>query len=182
MGWTQQETVLLEETIAAAGQERLPLRSVFESVAAKTGRQPNSVRNYYYTQIKNTRQDTPAFVPFSEEESRQLVRAILRAQAKGESVRSCTLHLAQGDTKRMLRYQNKYRALLKNKPHVISQIREELLGSGTPTHDPFAKTAAPRVGRPKKQAANIETTIQELVGALYDSLLALANRNSNQAG
>ncbi|MCL2696413.1 MAG: hypothetical protein FWE69_08850 [Clostridiales bacterium] len=179
VGWTQTESQLLEEAVVIARAQRLPLRTVFESVAGQTGRQPNSVRNYYYTQIKQSRSGVPAFVPFSEEESLGLVRAILHAQAKGESVRSCTLSLAGGDTKKMLRYQNKYRALLKNKPDVIARVRAELFGSGTPAHAPFSRAASKA---PKQQQRPLETTIQELVSALYDSLLALAKRNSERAG
>ena len=181
VGWSQKENKLLAEAVAQARSARLPLRTVFENVALQTGRQPNSVRNYYYTQMRGGGRDAPAFVPFSEEESLGLLRAILSAQASGESVRSCTLALAEGDTKRMLRYQNKYRSLLKNKPQLIARVRTELSQSGTPVHDSLWELAATRAGRPRK-AQPLESTIQELVSALYDSLLALALKNSGRAG
>ena len=51
-GWTQQEDRLLLSAAQAARQDGRALRSVFEEVAAQTGRKPNSIRNYYYERIK----------------------------------------------------------------------------------------------------------------------------------
>lgn len=47
-GWTQQEDRLLLSAAQSARQDGRALRSVFEDVAAQTGRKPNSIRNYYY--------------------------------------------------------------------------------------------------------------------------------------
>ena len=79
-----------------------------------------------------------AFVPFSEEEMRALLRTVLAEQAKGISVRACTLNMGKGDTKTMLRYQNKYRSLIRTNPEFVQKVRAELEAEGIPAFDPYA--------------------------------------------
>ena len=95
-GWTQQEDRLLLSAAQSARQDGRALRSVFEEVAAQTGRKPNSIRNYYYERIKQGDVEgelcrSAAFVPFERDEVRAMLRTILAQRAKGISVRSCTL-------------------------------------------------------------------------------------------
>ena len=95
-GWTQQEDRLLLSAAQSARQDGRALRSVFEDVAAQTGRKPNSIRNYYYERIKQGDVESElcrsaAFVPFERDEVRTMLRTILAQRAKGVSVRSCTL-------------------------------------------------------------------------------------------
>ena len=51
-GWSQEETELLLREIQAAADSGEPLRSVFEKTGEALGRKPNSVRNYYYMQLR----------------------------------------------------------------------------------------------------------------------------------
>ena len=51
-GWSDDESRLLWETADEAQQQGLPLKAVFERIAEKTGRRPNSIRNYYYAQVQ----------------------------------------------------------------------------------------------------------------------------------
>lgn len=155
-GWSAGEEQLLFSQAEACRAENRPLRAAFEKVAAATGRRPNSVRNYYYARIKE--QDLKesalhagAFVPFSEGEIRQLLRTVLSAQAGGISVRACTLSMADGDNKAMLRYQNKYRSLLKTQPALVKQVAAELAGEGV-YFDPYTAAGPSRAGRPRKSA------------------------------
>ena len=95
-GWNAAENALLFEQAARAQAEGAPLKAVFDDVARQTGRRPNSVRNYYHARVKEgggTYRHTPAFIPFTEAETRALLEAVLSAQAAGESVRACTLRL-----------------------------------------------------------------------------------------
>ena len=72
-GWSERESNLLWETADEAQQQGLPLKAVFDRIAAQTGRRPNSIRNYYYAQVRQREGgcERPArFVPFSEEEVR----------------------------------------------------------------------------------------------------------------
>ena len=189
-GWSQAETDCLFSLAASAQVTGLPLKAVFDQVAESSGRRPNSVRNYYYARVKESDDGTyihqRAFQPFSEAEAKVLVEQVLTAQAGGESVRSCTLRLAGGDDKAMLRYQNKYRALMKNNPTLIRQVAMELESSGRPSFDPYAESDRKRrAGRPRKQASNLTQMAEQLAGSLQavdgatargllESLLALA--------
>lgn len=141
IGWTQQEEELLFSEIEGSESTGRPLKKVFDAVAEKTGRKPNSIRNYYYARIKEKDLSTTAlhagaFVPFTEEEIHALLRTVLSAQANGISVRACTMSMGDGDNRAMLRYQNKYRALLKNRPKLVEQVVNELRSEGV-DFDPY---------------------------------------------
>lgn len=157
-GWSPAETAQLFSLAAEAQRKKAPLRAVFDEVAARTGRKPNSVRNYYYMRVRSGEDEgfthRRAFTPFTDEEAMMLLEEVLKAQAQGESVRACTLRLAQGSDKAMLRYQNKYRSLLKNDAPLVRRVMADMEARGLPCVDPYAApTGLPRVGRPRKSAS-----------------------------
>ena len=163
-GWKKEEDTLLFAEIEKSVGRGTPLKSVFEAVAEQTGRKPNSVRNYYYARIKEKDLSTTAlhagaFVPFTEEEIHYLLRTVLSAQANGISVRCCTM--SNGEKKAMLRYQNKYRALLKNRPALVRQGAEELKAEGV-DFDPYC-TPKQSEGR-GKAAGSVTARINRLKG------------------
>ena len=132
-GWSEEENRLLWETADEAQQQGLPLKQVFERIAQQTGRRPNSIRNYYYAQVREKGGEhipMPRFVPFASGEVEQLVEQVLRARAQGKSVRACLQELSGGDHSLMLRYQNKYRSVLKNRPELIDAAVEKLRQEG----------------------------------------------------
>ena len=134
-GWQEAETARLFSAVQEANASGAPLRSVFESLSGDLGRKPNSIRNYYYACLRQQEQDgerTPAFRPFTAEETHELLRQVLMARGKGMSVRACVMALAEGSHSRMLRYQNKYRTILKNRPELIAQVCDELRAEGLP--------------------------------------------------
>ncbi|MDO5111056.1 MAG: hypothetical protein Q4E65_02005 [Clostridia bacterium] len=188
-GWREAENQLLFTEVKNARSNGQPLKAVFERVAQATGRKPNSIRNYYYARVKADESLAPmagstAFVPFNEEEIDYLLREVLTAQAKGISVRACTLSLGKGDTKAMLRYQNKYRSLLKADAPRVRRMMQTLAKEGQPVFDPFASMRITRAGRPKKQGSLVDAlcgVVRELdqvdgldVTAFFESLGALA--------
>lgn len=173
-GWTEQEDQALLQTVLDARRTRRPLKTAFDAIAEQTDRKPNSVRNHYYTQLKPVEKTEPAFLPFSDEETDRLLETVLLALSHGKSVRACTLDMANGDTRRMLRYQNKYRALLKTQPERVRVVRGALIAKGHRVPDPFVRDpGAPRVGRPPKAACELERNIRALLDALYRNLIAL---------
>lgn len=135
-GWSQEETDLLWKEIRAAADAGTPLRGVFDRMGEALGRKPNSVRNYYYMQLRDQGLDTckraAPFETFSEDEIHDLLRQVLIARGKGQSVRACVMELSGGDKSRMLRYQNKYRAILRKKPDLIDRVCRELQDEGLP--------------------------------------------------
>ena len=149
VGWQEQETSRLFSAVQEARGSGAPLRQVFEDLSVDLGRKPNSIRNYYYACLRNQEQNTPrvqAFIPFTEAETHDLLRQVLTGCGQGMSVRACVMRMADGDHSRMLRYQNKYRAILKHHPEMIAQVRQELLAEGV---------AAPAQGKnPPDEAEN----------------------------
>ena len=142
-GWSPEETALLFEEIDRAVAQEQPIRRAFEVVAQKTGRRPNSIRNYYYTKLREEPgRGKAAFIPFGEQEQRRLVEAMLLGQAEGKSVRSIAASLGGGERKAMLRYQNKYRGLLRGNPGYIEKVLQELRDAGKlgPQDNPLQKT------------------------------------------
>ncbi len=147
-GWQEAETARLFSAVQEANASGAPLRSVFESLSGDLGRKPNSIRNYYYACLRQQGQEgerTPAFRPFTAEETHELLRQVLMARGKGMSVRACVMELSEGSHSRMLRYQNKYRTILKTRPELIAQVCEELRAEGLPC--PSTASAVPVADR-----------------------------------
>lgn len=138
-GWSDYENKLLWETADEAQQQGLPLKAVFERISEKTGRRPNSIRNYYYAQVRQREGDqahTARFVPFTPEEVDDLMEKVLRARAAGQSVRSCLQEISGGDHSLMLRYQNKYRSVIKTRPDYVKRVVEQLNQQGVECNAP----------------------------------------------
>ena len=133
MGWSDTEEKLLWETAEEAQTKGLPLKAVFEHIAERTGRKPNSIRNYYYQQVRAKDADRPhaaRFTPFTQEEVDELMRQVLTAVGQGQSVRACLSRISDGDHSRMLRYQNKYRSVIKSRPEYVQGIVDQLRAEG----------------------------------------------------
>ena len=138
-GWSREETDLLRKEVREASETGAPLRVVFERMGETLGRKPNSVRNYYYMQLREREGEdckrAAPFVAFTEEEIHDLLRHVLAAKGQGQSVRASVMDLSHGDKTLMLRYQNKYRALLRKRPDLIEQVCGELREAGQPCPD-----------------------------------------------
>ncbi|MBO5501640.1 MAG: hypothetical protein J6K73_16000 [Clostridia bacterium] len=134
-GWQQEENDLLFAAVREAAQEGKPLRDVFAKVGEELHRKPNSIRNYYYAKVKDEPELAPTkatFRAFDQEELHLLLRDVLMAKGRGESVRACVIRRANGDRSAMLRYQNKYRSILKNRPELLEEVAQELRQEGLP--------------------------------------------------
>ena len=163
-GWSEKETRLLLSLAQEALGKGRPVRSVFEEVARSTGRQPSSIRNYYYLQIRERGlAEHAGFLPFSAAEAEELMRFMLRGQARGRSVRSLAGELGSGDKKKMLRYQNKYRSMLRSAPDEVRRIVAQLREEGEDCVDPFALRSQRRRGRQSRTAAAMS---RQLAGGL----------------
>lgn len=160
-GWKPQEIDVLMNAVHKADAEGAPLRSVFEETARTLGRKPNSVRNFYYLQIRAdpslAQRRAEPFVTFTEEEVAELVKQVMLAKANGQSVRSCVMALSGGDKTKMLRYQNKYRAVLRKRPQLIEDICCALEKEGRAFVNPLKEGNA--IARPD---ANAEKCLQAL--------------------
>ena len=141
-GYKMKDVTMLAEHLKLRGNNSLT--SVFAEYGRKHGKAKGTVRNLYYALAKKSAEDqefcqkylggkplsVSKIVEFNECEERQLIKKILRGQSEGRSVRSTIMELANGDGKMALRYQNKYRNAIKNKPELIKLLAQELSQSG----------------------------------------------------
>jgi hypothetical protein len=152
-GWKDDEKLMLWDEVKKAQKIGTPLKRVFETVAKNTGRKPNSVRNYYYMKVKETgeiEQKPSTFTPFSKEEIYMLLRTLLAAGAKGESIRGASLRLADGDKTLMLRYQNKYRSLIKTGRSLVEKVMADMDRDGEKYLSPYESHKQSAIGRENK--------------------------------
>ena len=138
-GYTEEEAKNLVDFIKEGKQKGKTLTYLFETYGLQNGRAKGSVRNYYYTLMKNEKRDerivklldgselsVEKIREFTEEETDEVLRSILEEKSKGMSVRRAIFNLSGGDDKMMLRLQNKYRNTLKKEPERIAEIAMEL--------------------------------------------------------
>lgn len=139
-GWQKQEIELLQKSVTEGAQAGESLRSTFERVAEQLGRKPNSIRNFYYAQLREHEEGgerTLPFETFSPDEVEQLLEQVLTARVQGMSVRACVRKLSGGDKTRMLRYQNKYRSTVRTRPDLVERVMQRLTDQGIPYVSPY---------------------------------------------
>jgi hypothetical protein len=182
-GWSEEEELLLQREVALAHRESRPIKTVFQRIADYTGRKSNSVRNYYYARLKQQGQRPPAFEVFTDQEVREMLIEILSSQAKGMSVRACTLKMGGGDNKAMLRYQNKYRSTIKNNPELVREVIEEMRQKGIPVYDPYVLQSKVKGGEDLAQMISsivknvnyVDVDVSKLFDGLYGLSVAAGN-------
>ena len=170
-GWTEAEETLLWEQVKRTRQAGEPLKKAFAAMAQQTGRKPNSIRNYYYAKIKEghylPEEERCAFTPFSREEIQMLLETVLHGQAQGMSVRSITMQMGGGDKKAMLRYQNKYRSLVKNNPEAVYAALDRLREKELAGYDPYSQPRVHKAGRkPGSKKMDTQDALMQLGASL----------------
>jgi len=178
-GWQQSEIDALKTRIGEAERSGDSLRSVFDQLALELGRKPNSIRNFYYAQLRAQDEGGMGralpFETFSPSEVENLLRSVLISRAQGMSVRACVRKLSGGDKTLMLRYQNKYRSTVRTRPDLVRKVMENLAQEGIPYVSPYAaedtQDALPRLAQRVEQSGDMQ--LKQLFASL-DHLLTLA--------
>ena len=126
--WKDAEVKCLFDFVQEYNKSNKPLSQAFKDYAQKSGRKPNSVRNYYYLELSNLIENASRAKKldislawhskkqakfFSEEETNQAMKKIDELGKCGYSVRKACLTIANGNIEEMVRLQNKYRAMTK---------------------------------------------------------------------
>ena len=128
---------ITKELIDKANEAKLKnqtLLSGFITFAKNYGYSVGSVRNHYYKIVKNTKKGCdlykklglsdrlkPAFIKeFTLAEEKELLYLIAKGVAQGKSVRKTLLEISCGSEKLALRYQNKFRNLVRNNSPLIA--------------------------------------------------------------
>ena len=145
-GYTEEEATGLIEYIYTGRNAGKTLSYLFETYGKEHNRAKGSVRNYYYSFLKRTDDarvrkilegkdlKAGAIVPFTEEETDEMLKKVLHEKSKGMSVRRAIRNVSEGDEKLMLRMQNKYRNLLKKQPE---RVRAAAKAAGVPEEKSF---------------------------------------------
>ncbi|MDE7439170.1 MAG: hypothetical protein K2N23_01490 [Clostridia bacterium] len=136
-GYTEEEAKSLVSYVCEGINAGNTLSGIFAQYAQKTGRAKGSVRNYYYALLRSsgdkrvkellsgTNLKAEKIVQFSDKETDEILKGILMQKSKGISVRRAVQNLSGGDSKLMLRYQNKYRNVLSKQPERIEKLMKE---------------------------------------------------------
>lgn len=139
-GYKEKDLVALAKKINERGER--PLARIFEEFAKENGKAKGTVRNMYYALAKASRNkefaqnygmQRPIEVndvkKFTDEEEKELVKKIILGKTKGKSVRRTINELSEGDVKKALRLQNKYRNSVKSSG-VLEECEKELISCG----------------------------------------------------
>lgn len=183
-GYTEEEARNLVEYIKEGKQKGKTLTYLFETYGLRHGRAKGSVRNYYYALMKNERGDerivklldgsrlsVEKIREFTEEETDEAIRSILKEKSKGLSVRRAIFNLAKGDDKLMLRLQNKYRNTLKKEPSRIAELAAQmgLTEEVRKVERSLGKAADKRV-KSLPDSDFLRRRLENEINALYDRL------------
>lgn len=151
--WTINQTKELFALVSNAAASGKGLKSAFDIMSERSGRSINSVRNYYYSQLKMfelvptlaadlgvtvVKSSREQFKLFKEEEIVELMRKILTGKANGVSVRSTIASLSDSP-KEALRLQNKYRSMVAHHKPEVTAIMNDLASSGLKYFNPYTK-------------------------------------------
>ncbi len=170
------------------GRKKESLSDIFSLYAKSSGKAKGTVRNLYYALAKTSKMDEEfcekyfdgkplsvgKIVSFSEEEEKHLIKRILLGRKDGQSVRGVIMELTEGDAKLALRYQNKFRNAIKNKPRLIAEIVKELKDEGQEIGQ-YSRVANPAEFISEKQLGALKREINNLVGKI-----ALKTKKENE--
>ncbi|MBE7086739.1 MAG: hypothetical protein E7369_00380 [Clostridiales bacterium] len=140
-GYKESDLLGLADYLRERGASNLT--KTFSDYARLIGKARGTVRNMYYALIKSCSCDkalaekylhglnlrVEKIVEFTDEETENLIVKILEGVKCGESVRSVVNRLANGDMKVALRYQNKYRSVMKSNPKLLKRIADRVNAS-----------------------------------------------------
>jgi len=151
--WTINQTKELFLLVKEFSDNNSGLKQAFMIMSQRTGRSLNSVRNYYYSQLKmfelvpnlahdlgieTVKNHRAEFELFTKEEIDELMVNILTKKAKGISVRAVILEMAK-DEKEALRLQNKYRSMVSHHKQKVVEIMNRLSSQKIPYFNPYLK-------------------------------------------
>ena len=179
-GFKQKDVELLIKYLK--DRQNASLSKVFARFAADTGKSKGTVRNMYYAIAKKSREDqefadkyfngkpvsVQKIAEFKEEEERELVKKILLGKKDGKSARRIIGELA-GDDKTALRYQNKYRNVLKNKQSLVGEIAAEIRAESGVFVDPIGIRSNSRIV-PDTMLKRLQSEINALLDRVTDKL------------
>lgn len=173
-GYGIQEAKALIDFVSEGKKRGESLSRLFGEYGKRCGRAAGSVRNYYYQFLKSEdarakeilrgkRLRAEKIRAFTDAERDEMLKKILSERSKGYSVRRSIANICAGNEKLMLRYQNKYRNLVKKQPALIEETAKEM---GLETV------------MPARRSDFLQRRLEREINDLYDRL-AVALREEN---
>ena len=144
-GWESSDIKSLFLLVEKCKLNNKNLLLAFKEFSRQTKRSYKSIRNYYYKKLSEFKENpelakkiginldshiTKKTNHFSKIETKSLIKEILRQKCLGISVRKACLNISNNNIKDMIRYQNKYRSIIKNNKNLYEECLNELQQSG----------------------------------------------------
>ncbi|MDR0426062.1 MAG: hypothetical protein LBH24_02710 [Clostridiales bacterium] len=185
--WSINETKQLFNLVYEASESGKGLNRAFIKMAQLCGKSVNSIRNYYYSQlklfelmpsfakelgIKVVGAKRESFAVFERAEIDELVRSVLIGKAKGRSVRAVIADLSKGDKKLALRLQNKYRSMVSHHRDRLDKLMTTLGEAGQPYYDPYLK----RVMTGREEDDNVKKLAEYIASLDNDQMADVVKR------
>lgn len=186
--WKDAEVKGLFDCIEKIKKENKSLLSGFREFAKKCKRKANSVRNYYYLEVENLKRDRERAKKlninisvhdiqspkkFSNIETEKLITEILRLKCLGLSIRKACLKLANNSPEIMLRYQNKFRSIMKDDKELYNKCLLNLRKNGlSPLNESQKENNIVYMKKPEERKLTDED-----VNSLFLGLVKLVKRN-----
>ena len=141
LAWTKPEVCKLFSMVAECKRKHQPLLVAFSTFAEKFCRKTFSVRNFYYSKLKEFEKNKSACKefeidltqhqkieqkPFSAEECTSQLQKVASLVSDGVSIRKACQEVSKGDLKLMLRLQNKFYATKKLSEKNIEKIAKKI--------------------------------------------------------
>ena len=154
--WTNAEIKQLFSLVEQYKKQGKPIIDAFYEHAKNYGRQPLSVRNFYYSKVDEISSNAQMqnklainiklheknnYAKFDERQTQKLLEQIKKRTSEGLSIRKVCLELANGNAKELLRFQNKYREIVKKQQGEIAIEQEKNQKNAKKTSKNAKKTA-----------------------------------------
>lgn len=195
--WEDAEVVELFNSVKEFKGKGKPISKAFSDYAVRHGRKPNSVRNYYYAELTSMYSDPfrakslgidlndhskQLFVEFNRDESENLVKTVICNLARGKSVRATCLEMSGGNIEKMIRYQNKYRSILKTDTNLIREITKKLDEGGKDYVNPIKenKNVTDLSGNILKMPDNKIRITDSDINSLFLGMVKLIKRKAEE--
>ena len=193
--WKDDEIIKLFNVVEKNKKENKSLLTAFSEYAKMSGRKRNSVRNYYYQELSELQNNKNRALKlginiknhivnesmlFSSKETKEILTKIIKLNSEGYSIRKACLTLANNDVNMMVRYQNKYRSVLKTNPKLIEDIKKDLNITSTSTlKENFEKADCNNLIYFKKQEPKVVS--EKDINALFLGLIKLVKKSAAES-
>lgn len=177
---------MMKEEVGKARERRMPIIRAFEAVAERSGLKSNTIRNYYYRYIhaheelrKNEmvskkddfNQEDAIGKAFTDQETQELMRTMLIAQAQGESVRGCANRISSGDKRVLIRLQNKYRSIIAREPGYVEELMLQMKSEGITCYNPYTRERINRtVNESLKRTTETDGLLIDWIGQFVSNM------------